>query len=77
MNRIAILTIVACLPLCAWAQNHSGATAALIIPKTDTEIVPRFPKQPVKSLICSESDPIDTLDTQADFVKVVLYGDGT
>ena len=77
MNRIAILTIVACLPLCAWAQNHSGATAALIFPKTETEIVPRFPKQPVKSLICSESDPIDTLDTQADFVKVVLYGDGT
>ena len=77
MNRIAILTIVACLPVCAWAQNHSGATAALIFPKTETEIVPRFPKQPVKSLICSESDPIDTLDTQADFVKVVLYGDGT
>lgn len=33
--------------------------------------------QPVKSLITTESDPVDTLDTSLDYIKVVLYSDNT
>ncbi|MGM9735513.1 MAG: peptidoglycan DD-metalloendopeptidase family protein [Candidatus Cryptobacteroides sp.] len=39
--------------------------------------IPRPFKQPVKSLISSPTDPVDTLDTVNEFVKVVLYADNT
>lgn len=60
----------------SFAQSGS-ASSKLVHPGHEVEIIPRYPKKPVKPLIVSESDPIDTLDTMADFVKVVLYGDGT
>ena len=40
-------------------------------------VIERPALQPVKSLVKSESDPIDTLDTASEFIKVVLYGDNT
>lgn len=40
-------------------------------------IIERPALQPVKPLVKSESDPIDTLDTASEFIKVVLYGDHT
>lgn len=40
-------------------------------------ILPRPALRPLKSMICSDSDPVDTLDTDLDFVKVILYGDNT
>ena len=40
-------------------------------------VVPRPALEPVKSLITSPSDPIDTLDTANEHIKVVLHADNT
>lgn len=40
-------------------------------------VIPRPALEPVKSFITSPSDPIDTLDTANEFIKVILYGDNT
>lgn len=40
-------------------------------------LVPRPALQPVKSLQISPSDPVDTLDTVNEHIKVILYGDNT
>ena len=40
-------------------------------------IVPRPALEPLKSLVTSPSDPIDTLDTVNEHVKVIIYGDNT
>lgn len=40
-------------------------------------VIPRPALQPLKSLVTSPSDPIDTLDTVNEHVKVVLFGDNT
>lgn len=40
-------------------------------------LIPRPALEPIKSLISSSSDPIDTLDTVNEHVKVILYGDNT
>ena len=39
--------------------------------------IPRLFLQSVKSLEISPSDPIDTLDTVNEHVKVILFGDNT
>ena len=40
-------------------------------------LIPRPALEPVKSLIRTASDPIDTLDTANEHIKVILYGDNT
>ena len=40
-------------------------------------IIPRPALEPLKSLVTSPNDPIDTLDTVNEHVKVILYGDNT
>lgn len=40
-------------------------------------LIPRPAKDPVPSLMTSPDDPVDTLDTEGDHIKVILYGDGT
>ena len=40
-------------------------------------VVPRPALEPLKSLITSPSDPIDTLDTANEFIKVILHADNT
>lgn len=40
-------------------------------------IIERPALSPLKSLITSPSDPVDTLDTVNEHVKVILYGDNT
>lgn len=40
-------------------------------------MVPRIGMQPAQSLIRNESDPIDTLDTELDYVKIILFSDNT
>lgn len=40
-------------------------------------ILPRLALRPVKSLIISDSEPLDTLDTDLSYVKVVLFSDNT
>ena len=40
-------------------------------------VIPRPALEPVKSLVTSPSDPIDTLDTVNEHVKVIIFGDNT
>ncbi|MBO5418513.1 MAG: peptidoglycan DD-metalloendopeptidase family protein [Bacteroidales bacterium] len=40
-------------------------------------VIPRPGMQPLKSLIVSDTDPIDTLDTANEYIKVILYADNT
>ena len=40
-------------------------------------VIPRPALEPLKSLITSSTDPIDTLDTVNEHVKVVLFADNT
>lgn len=77
--------VSALLPLMAAAQKPvevvdekiPSANPNFRFPTTENELVPRMPRQAVKPLVVTESDPVDTLDTMSDFVKVVLYGNGT
>lgn len=61
------------------AQNGSDIVSKSM--KLDTVrtslMIQRPAKTPVRSLCLSESDPIDTLPTVNDYVKVVLFGDNT
>lgn len=51
------------------------------VSRLDTEkpsiLIERPALQPVKSLIRTASDPVDTLDTANEHIKVILYGDNT
>lgn len=75
----------ALLPLGAAAQNSAkvvdpnipSANPEYKFPTTEGTLIPRLPRQSVKPLVVSESDPVDTLNTMVDYVKVVLFGDGT
>jgi murein DD-endopeptidase MepM/ murein hydrolase activator NlpD len=40
-------------------------------------LIPRPALEPLKSLIRTASDPVDTLDTANEHIKVILYGDNT
>ncbi len=40
-------------------------------------VIPRPALQPLKSLVTSPSDPIDTLDTANEHIKVILYADNS
>lgn len=40
-------------------------------------LIPRPALEPLKSLVKSPSDPIDTLDTANEYIKVVLFADNT
>lgn len=40
-------------------------------------VIPRPALEPLKSLVKSPSDPIDTLDTANEYIKVVLFTDNT
>ena len=40
-------------------------------------VIPRPALEPLKSLITSSSDPIDTLDTANEHIKVILHADNT
>ena len=59
----------------------SGVMKAVNPVRIDTArthlIVPRPALEPLKSLITSPSDPIDTLDTANEHIKVVLRADNT
>ncbi len=40
-------------------------------------VIPRPALEPIKSLVTSTSDPIDTLDTANEHIKVILHADNT
>lgn len=59
-----------------WAQDTDIKKPLSELEKAQI-MVPRIGLQSVKSLIPNESDPIDTLDTELDYVKIVLFSDNT
>ena len=75
VNRTLTILVWAAAMLC------SGLTYAENPLKIDTVkthlVIPRPAFESLKSLCTSASDPIDTLDTANEHVKVILYGDNT
>lgn len=73
-KHLLIMTLLA-LFMCA------GISEAVNPVRIDTVrthlVVPRPALEPLKSLITSPSDPIDTLDTANEFIKVILHADNT
>ena len=60
------------------AADELRASSPLKIDTVKTHLViPRPAIDPVKPLYRSAADPVDTLDTAHEFVKVILYGDNT
>lgn len=60
------------------AADELRASSPIKIDTVRTHLViPRPAKDPVKSLFKSPSDPVDTLDTAHECIKVILYGDNT
>lgn len=76
MRRIfGILLLLQLLSLTAgWLQARD-------VTRIDTVrnhlLIPRPALEPLKSLVKSPSDPIDTLDTANEYIKVVLFADNT
>lgn len=64
---------------CAAPQSVTHPNYRIDNLSTTPEIsIPRIPKQPVKSLLDHlESEPLDTLETGNDYVKVVIFSDNT
>ena len=60
------------------AADELRASSPLKIDTVKTQLViPRPAIDPVKSLFRTAADPVDTLDTAHEYVKVILYGDNT
>ena len=71
----SIIVVLSALVLCP------GSLMAINPVRLDTTktslMIPRPALEPLKSLITSPSDPIDTLDTANEFIKVILHADNT
>ena len=78
MSKVHIKHIfIALIALCALTAS-AGAVRPLKIDTTKTRLlIPRPALEPVKSLVKSPSDAIDTLDTANEHIKVVLCADNT
>ena len=74
-KMIVIVVLQALLYLCAYDLPARDMTR---IDTVRTHLmIPRPALQPLKSLVTSDSDPIDTLSTANEFIKVVLFADNT
>lgn len=76
MRRLSsIIVVLSALVFCP------GSLMAINPVRLDTTrtslLIPRPALEPLKSLITSPSDPIDTLDTANEFIKVILHADNT
>lgn len=76
MSRIFTLILSGLLLTGAICSSDAAVPARIDTIRTSI-LIPRPFKEPVKSMCLSESDPIDTLDTVNEYVKVILYGDNT
>lgn len=76
MNRILTFLLAFFLPLSASAGISVRSYAIKDTARAHL-LIPRPALQPLKSLITSDSDPIDTLDTVNEHIKVILYADNT
>ncbi len=76
MRLIRFLTVAAALLM--FPLFNAGASEPIRIDTVRTSlIIPRPFKEPLKSMIPHEGEPIDTLDTANEFIKVLLYADNT
>ena len=76
MRRFGFL-MAACM-IMLFRSFHAGAVVPQRIDTSRIQLqIPRLFLQSVKSLEISPSDPIDTLDTVNEHVKVILFGDNT
>lgn len=73
-----------CASVAAFAQNKHQTDqredTSYRKPMTTAEaeqILPRIALQPVKSFQRSPAEPIDTIETENPFIRVILYGDNT
>ncbi len=75
---MSIHKIIVTLVAGVFAVGNSFAINPERIDTTKTRLViPRPALEPLKSLITSPSDPIDTLDTANEHIKVILHADNT
>lgn len=74
MKNILLTAVLCALPSVVTAQGPDSLELNM---KKAEVILPRLPLRPVKSMIHSDMEPIDTLDTDLDYVKVILFGDNT
>lgn len=65
-----------CMALAAFSMSVSAQAQNIDTVRTQLNL-PRLFLQPVKSMNTSPSDPLDTLDTVNEHVKVILFGDNT
>ena len=81
MDKIMVryAAALAAVFMCVHAfPTESAASGPVRLDTVKTHLViPRPALEPVKSLITSPSDPIDTLDTANEHIKVVLHADNT
>lgn len=71
-------TVCVALAIIVGAMSVSYAVNPIRLDTIRTQlVVPRPALEPVKSLTKSPSDPIDTLDTANEHIKVVLHADNT
>lgn len=74
----AVMAIVIAAVLSAMTAQRADAGTPVRIDTVKCRLqLPRPALSPVPSLVTSPSDPIDTLDTVNEHIKVVLYGDNT
>lgn len=73
MRRVVLFSFLLCI--------SAGMLCARNIARLDTVrnhlVIPRPALEPLKSLVKSASDPIDTLSTANEYIKVVLFTDNT
>lgn len=67
----------ALVALCALAFSAEASSPVRIDTTKAQLLIPRPALEPIKSLVKSPSDPIDTLDTANEYIKVVLLADNT
>lgn len=76
-NAAALFMAIAAALACLVPSEAKAGTPVHIDTMKCHVVLPRPALSPVPSLVTSPSDPIDTLDTVNEHVKVVLYGDNT
>lgn len=75
MNKI--LNLILCIAVMLAADVVNAINPVRLDTTKTTLVIPRPALEPLKSLMVSPDDPIDTLDTVNEHVKVVLYADNT
>lgn len=75
MNKI--LNLILCIAVMLAADVVNAINPVRLDTTKTTLVIPRPALEPLKSLMVSPDDPIDTLDTVNEHVKVILYADNT